>query len=438
MCQRVVTVVAAFCLLQGTFAKADSEWPQFRGPDGQGNVEDGAPLEWSEDSGVIWKTEIPGRGWSSPVVQGDRIWMTTAIERAADRDELKERTKGSPTANAMELASEVSLRVVCVDRNSGKLLHDKEVLHVEKPDPIHSLNSYASPTPVVEPGRLYCHFGCYGTVCLDTSDMSEVWQRKFPNDHFVGPGSSPVLCDNLLVLTCDGGYKQYVVAVDKQTGKTVWKKDRPPIRSTNPDCKKSYCTPLVIEEDGEKQIVIPGAQWIIAYAPEDGREIWTFDHGAGFSLVPRPVVDEEHIYCCTGYTGDKLLAIRRGGSGDVTKTHFDWDHGQQVPHQPSPVLHNGRLFIVSDNGIGQCLEASTGEVVWKKRLAGNYSASPLLVGDRVYFFSREGTATVVDANSDKGEELAINELDGGYMATPAVVDGQLIARTEKHLYAIGE
>lgn len=438
MHQRALFAAATFCLLYPAFASAETEWPQFRGPDGQGNVEQDAPLEWSEDSGVVWKTAIPGRGWSSPVVEGDRIWMTSAIERAADPEDLKERTKGSPTANAMALAAEVSLRVVCVDRKTGEVLHDEEVLHVEKPDPIHSLNSYASPTPVVEDGRLYCHFGCYGTVCLDTSDLSKIWEREFPNDHFVGPGSSPVLCDDLLVLTCDGGYKQYVVAVNKETGKTVWKKDRPPIRATNPDFRKSYCTPLVIEENGEKQIVIPGAQWIIAYAPEDGRAIWTFDHGAGFSLVPRPVVDDTHIYCCTGFIKANLLAIRRGGSGDVTKSHIEWYHGKQVPTQPSPILYDGRLFIVSDNGIGQCLDAETGEVIWKKRLAGNYSASPLLVGDRVYFFSREGTATVVDANSPKGDVVATSELDGGYMATPAVVDGQLIVRTETHLYAIGE
>lgn len=438
MCQRVLFVAAAFCLLCPQYAAAETEWPQFRGPDGQGHVATGAPLEWSEDSGVVWKTAIPGRGWSSPVVEGDRIWMTSAVEHAADPEELKERTKGSSTANAMELAADVSLRVVCVDRKTGQLLHDQEVLHVAEPDPIHSLNSYASPTPVVEPGRLYCHFGCYGTVCLDTSDLSTVWEREFPIDHMVGPGSSPVMCGDLLVLTCDGGDLQYVVAVDKNTGKTVWKKDRPPLRATNPDFKKSYCTPLVIEENGEKQIVIPGAQWIIAYAPEDGREVWTFDHGSGFSLVPRPVVDDKHIYCCTGFAGDRLLAINRGGSGDVTKSHIDWYHGKQVPNQPSPVLYDGRLFMVSDNGIGQCLETSTGQVIWKKRLEGNYSASPLLVGERVYFFSREGTALVIDANSADGDVLATNELDGGYMATPAVVDGRLIVRTESDLYLIGD
>ncbi len=418
-------------------ASGNSSWPQFRGPDGQGDAGQVAPLTWSEDSNIRWKTAIPGRGWSSPVVEGDQIWMTTAIERKGDPEELKDRVKGMSTANAMELSSEVSLRVVCVDRQTGRIKHDEELVHVDAPNPIHSLNSYASPTPVIEDGRVYCHFGRYGTVCVDSSDASIVWQREFPIEHFVGPGSSPALCGDLVVLTCDGADKQFIVAVDKRTGDDVWRQPRPPIRSTNPDFRKSYCTPLVINESGDAQIVIPGAQWIIAYAPEDGREIWSVDHGPGFSVVPRPVVDDTHIYCCTGYTHPNLLRIRRGGEGDVSESHVEWSHGKQVPTQPSPVLHQGRIFLVSDNGIGQCLDASTGSVLWKKRLPGTYSASPLRVGDLIYYFNRDGLTTVVDSTT-KGEQIANNQLDGDMMATPAVVDGEFIARTDTHLYAIGE
>lgn len=429
-------VLVCLSLTLASAAIAEESWPQFRGPEGQGVVSDALPLKWSEDAGVRWKTALPGRGWSSPVVLGDQIWLTTAIERAEDPEILKERTKNSPTANAMALAADVSLRAVCVDRQSGQIVHDIELAHVTNPDPIHSLNSYASPTPVLEPGRLYCHFGCYGTVCLDTSTGEKLWEKKFAHDHMVGPGSSPVVCDDLLVLTCDGADVQYIVAVDKETGEVAWKKDRPPLRATNPDFRKSYATPLVIEEAGQKQIVIPGAQWIIAYAPEDGRELWTLDHGAGFSLAPRPVVDGERIYCCTGFTRANLLAIRRGGEGDITKSHVDWHHGKQVPTQPSPVLIDGKIFMVSDTGVGQCLDTKTGEVVWKKRLEGNYSASPLATSDRVYFFNREGATTIVDAKSTSGAELGRNQLDAGQMATPAIVDGEMIARTETHLYAI--
>ncbi|QDU57272.1 outer membrane protein assembly factor BamB family protein [Aeoliella mucimassa] len=409
-------------------------WPQFRGPDGQGNVVGTAPLEWSEQQGVRWKTPLPGRGWSSPVVEGNQIWMTTAIEKQGDRSKI-ERVGGTP-AGQLDQASALSLRAICVDRRSGELVHDVELVHVENPNPIHALNSYASPTPVVEQGKLYCHFGRYGTVCLDTQTLDIVWRRVFEIEHYVGPGSSPVMCDDLLVLTCDGADKQFIVAVDKQTGKTAWQQDRPPLRSTNPDTCKSYCTPLVVENDGTKQIVIPGAQWIIAYAPEDGHEIWRHDHGSGFSIVPRPVVDDDHVYCCTGFGSTKLLAIPYKSEGDVSDA--DWVHSKQVPTQPSPLLHEGRLYLVSDNGIGQCIDTATQKVLWKQRMPGNYSASILRVDNRLYYFSREGVTTVIDANSPKGDELATNQLDGSHMATPAVVDGEFIVRTATHLYAIGQ
>lgn len=414
----------------------NAAWPEFRGPGGQGNAGESAPLEWSEQLGVRWRTDVPGRGWSSPVVEGDDIWITTAIEQQGDTSKLEGR--GGLPASAMNVASELSLRAVCVDRGTGEVKKNIELFRVENPQSIHSLNSYASPTPVIQDGRLYGHFGRYGTKCIDTKSGEEVWQREFQIEHYVGPGSSPVLCDDVLVLTCDGADQQFIVAIDKATGETVWRTPRPPIRSTNPDMQKSYCTPLVVEEHGGKQIVIPGAQWIVAYAPEDGRELWRIDHGSGFSLVPRPVADDARIYCCTGFSGAGLLAIRRGGQGDIGDTHIEWEHNKQAPTQPSPVLRDGKLYMVSDNGIGQCLNAATGEVLWKKRFPGNYSASPLSVGDRIYFFSREGEATVVDALSDDGQVMAKNSLDGQHMATPAVVQGELIVRTEKSLYAIGD
>ncbi len=430
-------IVASAILAVNPTIGEEVSWPQFRGPNGQGHAPDVAPLEWSESSGVRWKTPIPGRGWSSPVVEGNQIWMTTAIEKTGDAAELKKRVQGMSTANAMDLAGEVSLRAVCVDRQTGQVVHDVELVHVEKPNPIHSLNSYASPTPVIQYGRLYGHFGRYGTQCIDTSTASVIWDREFPIEHFVGPGSSPVLCGNLLVLTCDGADKQFIVAVDKATGDTVWQQDRPPLRATNPDFRKSYCTPLVVEESGGPQIVIPGAQWIVAYAPSDGHEIWTFDHGSGFSVVPRPVVDDEQIYCCTGFGQSRLLAIRRGGKGDVTRSHMNWGHGKQVPTQPSPLLHDGKIYLVSDNGIGQCLDVSTGELQWKKRLPGTYSASPLKIGERIYYFNRDGLTSVIDLQAE-GQVIASNQLEGRFMATPAVVEGEFIARTETHLYAIGE
>jgi len=412
-------------------------WPQFRGPDGQGHVtHDDVPTQWSDSEGVRWKTALPGRGWSSPVVWGNQIWMTTAIEQPATDEAKEAKVTGDMPASALNLASKLTLRAVCVDRTTGDLLHDVKLIDVDEPNAIHSLNSYASPTPVIEEGRLYCHFGRYGTVCLDTTDLSLLWERQFLVEHYVGPGSSPVVHGDLLVLTCDGADKQYIAAIDKNTGEDQWIVDRPPIRAENPDFRKSYCTPLVVEHDGREEIVIVGAQWIIAYAPDDGHELWRIDHGSGFSVVPRPVMDDEYIYCCTGYNGVGVVAVRLGGEGDIGRTHIEWTHRQQAPTQPSPVLADGKLYLVSDNGIGQCLDAASGEVLWKKRLPGDYSASPLQAGANIYFFNRAGETTVVPI-SGKGNPISSNQLDAGIMATPAVVDGEFLIRTETHLYAVG-
>lgn len=417
----------------------EPSWPQFRGPTGQGIAADqAAPLTWSETENIRFKTALPGRGWSSPVVFGNQIWMTTAVESPGNAEELARVAKQHKSiGNQLELSGSLSLRAICVDRQTGQLLHDVELIEVAQPQAIHSLNSYASPTPVIEPGRLFCHFGRYGTVCLDTNDLSIVWQKAFEIEHFVGPGSSPVVCDDLLVLTCDGADKQFVVALDKHTGDVAWNVSRPPIRDEEPDFRKSYCTPLVIDHHGKQQIVIPAAQWIVAYAPKDGSEIWRVDHGHGFSVVPRPVADQQTIYCATGFTGKGIFAISTDGSGDVSTSHVVWNHRPKAPTQASLLLHQGHLYSVTDMGVAQCLDATTGQPVWTKRLGGGYSASPLLVGNAIYFFSHEGKTTVL-STSGRAEELATNQLDGKQMATPAVAEGELLLRTDTHLYAIGK
>lgn len=436
--RNLVVVLSVYFAATLSAAEVEAIWPQFRGPGGQGHAPTTeAPTEWSETKGVRWKIAVPGRGWSSPVVWGDQIWMTTAIEQAATEEEVEASAKGLVPVEALNLASKLSLRAICIDRTTGKLLHNVALVEVDDPKAIHSLNSYASPTPVIDHGQLYCHFGRYGTVCVEVSDLSVVWERKFEIEHYVGPGSSPCLCGDLLVLTCDGADQQYIAAVDKDSGEDRWKVDRPPIRSENPDFRKSYCTPLVVEYDAREEIVVTGAQWIVAYSPLDGREIWRVDHGSGFSVVPRPVADDGHVYCCTGFSGAGVLAVRLGGSGDVSETHVTWSHLKQAPTQSSPLLHQGKMYLVSDSGIGQCLDATNGDVLWKKRLPGDYSASPLRVGERIYFFSRDGDTTVL-STADKGSRIATNQLDSGIMATPAAVDGALLIRTETHLYAIGQ
>lgn len=415
-------------------------WPQFRGPDGQGHaMATGVPLHWSEQENIRWKSSLPGRGWSSPVVADDSVWLTTALESAASESEREARVAGRATALQLEVAQSITLLVLEVDLTDGRVLRNLNLCQVKSPQAIHSLNSFASPTPVLENGRLYCHFGAFGTACVDTATGQVVWQKTFSLEHKVGPGSSPVLYQQLLILTCDGADQQYILALDKNTGETVWRTSRPPLRADEGDYKKSFSTPLLIRVSGQDQLVIPGSQWYVAYNPATGQEIWRFDHGNGFSIAPRPVYDGKSLFLCTGYMRKQLWAIRPDGHGDITgDAHITWkETTRQMPTMASPLLVDNRLLIINDQGIAFCFDAATGKQLWRKRIGGKYSASPLLADGRIYLCNHAGRTTVLA--DDDFHVLAENDLDGQIMASPAVLsDGDLLLRTDSHLYRIGD
>jgi outer membrane protein assembly factor BamB len=421
-------------------AQSAGDWPQFRGPDGQGHAGDAdLPLHWGEDDGVIWKTPTPGRGWSSPVVGDGKIWLTTAEEfeaTEAERAAMLKQVEHLPTAAEMIAFGSIALSALEYDLATGELLRRIELFKVDAPPPIHGLNSYASPTPVLEDGRLFCHFGAFGTACVDTATGEVVWRRVLPMDPVVGPGSSPAVVDGLVIIPCDGADKQYVAALNAATGKPAWQVDRPPIRSTIGDLRKAFSTPLAIDADGRRQVVIPGAQWFVAYDPATGEEIWRVDHGGGYSNVPRPIFDGKQLYVSTGYGGPQLWAVRPDGAGEVTETHVAWRQSKQAPTMPSPVVADGRIYMISDAGVASCLDAETGKAIWLKRVAGQYSASPLYGAGRVYFWNHDGRTTVVAADAEF-EVLARNDLDGRIMASPAVVAGTFIVRTDRRLYRLG-
>ncbi len=426
----VVAVTAAIAVAP---VRADDSWPQFRGPSGQGLASDAAlPLTWSETEGVVWKTPIVGRGWSSPAVSDGRIWLTTAEEGpAAPIDESTPKLGGvAPTK-----VTSLHLSAIQIDLATGQVLKTKKLFTIDAPPSIHQLNSYASPSPVIDDGRVICHFGTMGSACLDAATGELLWEKRFEIDHIVGPGSSPVVHDGLAIFTCDGGDKQFIVAVDVKTGDERWRQDRPPLRIEDPDMRKAYSTPLVIEFAGREQLVIPGAQWFVSYDPRTGEELWRIDHGDGYSNVPRPVFDGARVYLDTGFNKAQLWAVRVDGAGDVTETHVDWRHRQQMPTMPSPVVAGGLVYTISDGGVASCLEADTGKVVWRERVGGQYSASPLLGAGRVYFCSHEGRTTVIAASAAY-EVLAKNELDGKLMASPVAIAGDFVLRTDTHLYRI--
>jgi outer membrane protein assembly factor BamB len=383
------------------------EWPEFRGPTGQGHAQaQGLPLEWSDSKNVRWKSPIAGLGWSSPAIQGRQIWLTTAVDDGR------------------------SLRAVCLDRDTGKLLHDVEVFQKADPGPIHAKNSHASPTPVLEGDRVYVHFGAHGTACLST-DGRIVWKtNELKYDHRHGPGGSPVLYEDLLIVSCDGIDVAYVVALDKQTGSIRWKTDR-----RGPFVKMmAYSTPLVIRVRGEDQLISTGENQVVAYRPRTGEEIWRCRYD-GYSNIPRPVFGHGLVFICTGYNTPSVYAIRPDGRGDVTDTHVAWTLKRGAPHSPSPLLVGQELYLISDRGIATCVDAKTGQQHWQERVEGNYSASPLYADGRIYFLSETGMATVI-APGRTFKPLATSQVDARTLASFGVYGKALYLRTDTHLYRI--
>ena len=392
---------------------AAENWPQFRGPhaDGQSTAH-GLPVTFSETQNVLWKTPVHGKAWSSPVVWDKQIWMTTA------------------TKDGTELGA------VCVDAESGRIVHDVVVLRIAKPQFCHPMNSYGTPTPVIEQGRVYLHFGTHGTACLDTASASVLWTRQdFACDHFRGPASSPVVVDDLLVLTFDGVDVQYLVALDKASGKTVWKRDRNIVYDTTaPDYHKAYSTPAVLSVNGQTQLVSPSAGATIAYVPKTGEEIWRVRSG-GMNAAALPLFGNGLVYATSAAGGYQLFAVRPDGHGDVTDTHVAWKFAKNVPSRSSQILLGERLFMISDAGMISCVDAKSGQSVWQQRLGGAFCASPLYAEGRIYFFSEDGDIPVIAA-ADTYTLLATNHLNDGFMASPAVYHHSLILRSRTHLYRL--
>lgn len=393
-------------------AMAGEDWPQFRGPTGQGHSDSvGVPLTWSESEHVAWKTEIPGQGWSSPVLLGKQIWFTTATDGG------------------------LSLRAVCVDRDSGGLVHNLEVFRRDEPLEIHATNSHASPTPILEGNRVFVHFGTMGTACLDARSGEVLWRNEELHwDHQVGPGSSPALYQNLLLLNCDGTDTQFAAALDKRTGAVVWKTSRSGVIDKAPDQKKAFVTPLVIQTGGRDVAIMTGAEWVYAYEPLTGVELWNVKH-PGFSTTPRPVFGNGLLYISSGYMMPELLAIRPEGRGDITAKAIAWRTDKSVPTKPSPLLVGDELYMISEVGILSCLDAATGKLHYRKRIGANFSASPIFVDGRIYMCDENGKTTVFKPGKQY-EELAANQLPGRFMASPAVAGKSLFLRTDTHLYRI--
>ena len=412
-------------------------WPQWRGPEGQGHAPAARdlPVEWSESQNIAWKTPLPGRGWSSPAIDERVVWVTTAVESPLSEEEKAARIAKTGSRLPMNAAGSVAFHALGIDRATGRLLHDLQLFSVDDPQPIHALNSFASPSPVLGAGRLWCHFGDYGTACIDTAAARVVWaNRDHRLDHENGPGSTPVLWRNLLIFHCDGSDVQYITALDAATGKVAWKTDRSGKLHDNPDFKKAYGTPLVISQGGRDVLLSPGADWLYGYDPATGKELWKLSYGQlGFSIVPRPVVAHGLAFMSTSFMQPELLAIRLGDG--TAAPEIAWREKKAAPSMPSPLVVGDEIYMVSEKGVASCLDARTGAVHWTERLGGNFSSSPLHADGRIYVGNRDGRTFVLRPGKEFSLE-ATNQLEGQIMATPAAVDRAIYLRTDKALYRI--
>lgn len=390
-----------------------ADWPQFRGPTGDGHVKDAKlPTEWDKTRNVAWRTEIPGLGWSSPVVAGGKIFLTTAVSSGKDH----------------------SLRALCLDAKSGESIWNVEVFKESgsQSPAIHKKNSHASPTPVIDGDDLFVHFGHMGTACLNARDGKTRWtQRTLAYNPVHGNGGSPILAGDKLIFNIDGTDRQEVVALNRKTGKVLWRTPR----KMNVPKPFSFSTPLLIMVNGREQIVSAGSGVVMALDPTSGKEIWRVTYGNGYSVVPRPVYGNGLVYLSSGYEVPVLHAIRPDGAGDVTATHIAWTAKRGAPRNASPLLVDDALYLAADDGLITCLDAKSGKERWVERAGRAFSASPLSANGLLYFLDEDGVAIVMKPGPSY-DEVARNRMGERALASMAVDGDALLLRTEKALYRI--
>jgi len=403
---------------------AAENWPQFRGPDGTGHSDArNLPTSWSESKNIVWKTAIHDRGWSSPVIYGKQGWLTSASKDGRE------------------------LFVLCLDRDTGKIVKDWKLFDVAQPQFIHPFNTPASPTPVIEEGRVYITFGSPGTAAIDTKTFKVLWERRdIECNHFRGAGSSPIIFRNLLLMHFDGSDVQFVIALDKNTGKTVWKTqrsidfqdlDKNGKPAAEGDLRKAFSTPHVQQINGRWEMISLGAKAAYGYDPVTGKELWRVEERAQHSASTRPVLGHGMIFFPTGFSAGQLFAVRTGGNGLVTDTHVAWKVKRGVPNKPSILLVDDAIYMVGDTGIASCINAKNGEQIWQQRIGGEYSGSPVYADGKLWFFSEDGK-TVVLKPGKVFEQIGENKLDEGMLASPAIAGKAFYLRTRGYLYRIEE
>lgn len=410
--QKALIVCSILIFSEAAFSE---DWPAFRGPRGDGHSDAKAlPLRWSATQNIAWKIPIAGEAWSSPAIVGGKIYLTTAVKNGPEDYDR-------------------SLRALCLEAKTGKTLWDAEIFaqKAASSPKKHNKASHANPTPIVEGDRMYVHFGHQGTAALSLAGKV-IWRNHdFPYTPTHGNGGSPILVDELLIFAIDASDLQALIALDKNTGKLRWKTPR----DNNARRSFTFSTPTLIQVGDQRQVISPSSEYVMAYEPATGKELWRVHYPGGYSVIPRPLYAHGLVFACSGYDRPSLHAIKPGGSGDITQTNVVWSVNRDVPHTPSLLIVGDELYMVADKGVASCLDAKTGKVHWTQRIGGNYSASPIFAAGRIYFLSEEGKTTVIKPGKIF-EQLSVNEIGERTLASFAVSDGSIFLRSDQHLYRI--
>jgi outer membrane protein assembly factor BamB len=417
--------VSWLSLLAGGDAVLGQDWAEFRGPrgDGQAYVKS-APLAWSAEENIAWKTEIPGQGWSSPSLSEGKIYLTTAVVTQGKEEDAK---------------ADRSLRALCVDAATGKIDWNVEVfpqVGATAPASIHKKNGHASPTPLVRDGVVYVHFGHQGTAALDLSGKTLWTNRKYPYSPQHGNGPSPVLFSGKLMFNADATDKPFLVALDAATGQEVWKVDRP---ETAQKQKFSFANPVIVNLHAQPQLLSPGAGALDAFDPADGKHLWRVDY-EGYSVVPGVVVDDNLLFFTTAYdTPDVYCVNPYIAKGNITEKGVVWTNGKSAPCTVALTVVGKEIYWVADGGgMVTCANKANGEIYWRERTGlGNCSASPVVAAGHLYITDEQGQ-TLILKPGQKYEKVALNSLGERTLASLAVTEGTLIQRTEGHLWRIGK
>ncbi len=411
----LISLIFLFGYITVNAQNQNTNWTFYRGSNldaVSSNID--LPLTWNENENIEWKTSLHGKGASSPVIFGDQIWLTTADSEGK------------------------RLYAICSSFKTGEIIFDINVFQQDNVERIHTLNTHATPTPAIENGFVYVHFGSVGTACLETASGKVVWKREdLKCDYVQGPASSPVIYKDLLFLHYEGVDIQYVIALNKKTGKTVWKSIRPQEYYINepPIARKAYITPIIINVEGKDMLISNGAEVCIAYDPMTGEEIWRVPHVSD-TTISMSMFSNGFVIFTTGVKDPvKMIAIRPEGKGDITKTNIIWTVEKDVPTITSPVVKDGLLYMIHERGNFTCIETATGKTIYSQKLDGQFYASPVCADGKIYITAKNGTIYVIK----EGKEFKIlgeNKLDGEFMATPAISGKSLVIRSSKTLYRI--